>query len=152
MDTIVRAIAMYVVLLVILRSSGKRSLAETTTFDFVLVLILGEVSQQALTGDDFSVTNGILLIATLVGIDMTFSFAKQRWPRVDRLVEGLPLVIVEHGRPLEERMRKSRVDASEVLEAARELQGLQRMDEIKYAVLERDGQISIIPKERASSR
>jgi uncharacterized membrane protein YcaP (DUF421 family) len=148
MDTLVRAVVMYATLLVILRSSGKRSLAETTTFDFVLVLVLGEVTQQALTGDDFSLTNGIVLIATLVGIDMTLSFVKQRWPRIDRLVEGLPLVIVEHGRPLEERMRKSRVDTTEVLEAARQLQGLQRLDQIRYAVLERNGEISIIPESR----
>jgi uncharacterized membrane protein YcaP (DUF421 family) len=146
MDTLYRALALYVVLLVVLRASGKRSLAQITTFDFVLILILGESTQQALLGEDFSVTTGVLLIVSLVGIDMTFSFLKDKAPRLDRWVEGRPLVIVENGRPLHDRMARSRVDEEDVLAAARERQGLERLDQIKYAVLERSGGISIIPK------
>ena len=146
MDTVFRALTIYVALLVILRASGKRSLSQITIFDFVLLLILGEATQQALIGDDFSTTTGILLIVSLVGIDMTFSFLKEKLPLLDRLIEGLPLVIVEHGRPLRDRMAKSRIDEEDVLAAARELQGLERMDQIKYAVLERSGGITIIPK------
>lgn len=145
MDTIFRAFVLYLMLLVILRGSGKRSLAHITSFDFVLILILGESTQQALIGDDFSITTGVLLIASLVGIDMTLSFVKERFPRLSRWVEGTPLVIVEHGRPLVERMRRSRVDEEDVLAAARERLGLARMDQIEYAVLERSGGISIIP-------
>jgi uncharacterized membrane protein YcaP (DUF421 family) len=146
MNTLYRALALYVVLLVVLRASGKRSLAQITTFDFVLILILGESTQQALIGDDFSVTTGVLVIVSLVGIDMTFSYLKDKAPRLDRWVEGLPLVIVEDGRPLHDRMARSRVDEEDVLAAARERQGLERLDQIKYAVLERSGGISIIPK------
>jgi uncharacterized membrane protein YcaP (DUF421 family) len=149
METPLRALTLYLVLLVVLRASGKRSLAQITTFDFVLILILGESTQQALIGNDFSVTTGVLLIGSLVGIDMTFSFLKARAPRLDRWIEGLPLVIVENGRPLHERMAHSRVDEEDVLAAARERQGLSRMDEIQYAVLERSGGISIIPKRRS---
>jgi uncharacterized membrane protein YcaP (DUF421 family) len=145
-DTFFRALALYLVLLLVLRASGKRSLAQITTFDFVLVLILGESTQQALIGDDFSITTGILLIASLIGIDMTLAFLKQKAPRVDRWLEGLPLVIVEHGQPLHDRMARSRVDEEDVLAAARERQGLQRMEQIEYAVLERSGGISIVPR------
>ena len=106
----------------------------------------GESTQQALIGTDFSMTTGVLLIVSLVGIDMTFSFIKARAPRVDRWIEGLPLVIVEDGKPLHDRMARSRVDEEDVLAAARERQGLARMDDIKYAVLERSGGISIVPK------
>ena len=146
MDTLYRALALYIVLLVVLRTSGKRSLAQITTFDFVLILILGESTQQALIGDDFSVTTGVLMIVCLVGIDMTFSFLKARAPRIDKWVEGVPLVIVEDGQPLRDRMAHSRVDDEDILAAARERQGLEHMKQIKYAVLERSGGISIIPK------
>jgi uncharacterized membrane protein YcaP (DUF421 family) len=146
MDTVIRALAIYLALMLILRGSGQRSLAQITSFDFVLLLILGEATQQALIGDDYSVTTGVLLIATLVGLDMTFAWIKQRSPAVERLIEGVPLVIVEDGRPLRDRMEKSRLDDNDVLAAARERQGLERMDQIKYAVLERSGGISIVPK------
>ena len=145
METILRALAIYLVLLVVLRGSGKRSLAQITSFDFVLILILGESTQQALTADDYSITTGVLLIASLVGIDMTLSFLKERSPRLSRVIEGTPLVIVDHGRPLLDRMQDSRVDLSDVLAAARERQGLERLDQIKFAVLERSGGISIVP-------
>jgi uncharacterized membrane protein YcaP (DUF421 family) len=148
MDTVLRALAIYFGLLLILRASGKRSLAQITVFDFVLLLILGEATQQALIGNDFSITTGLLLIVTLVGTDMTFSYLKEKFPPVDRWVDGLPLVIVEDGKPLLDRMHKSRVDEGDVLAAARERQGLERMEQIKYAVLERSGGISIIPKQQ----
>jgi uncharacterized membrane protein YcaP (DUF421 family) len=146
MDTVLRAVAIYAALLIILRGSGQRSLAQLTSFDFVLLLVLGESTQQALVGDDFSLTTGVLLVASLVGIDMSLSFLKQRSPSLDRFIDGVPLVIVEDGRPLRERVERSRVDDHDVLAAARERQGLERMEQIKYAVLERSGGISIIPK------
>jgi uncharacterized membrane protein YcaP (DUF421 family) len=146
MDTVFRALGIYFGLLLILRASGKRSLAQITVFDFVLLLILGEATQQALIGDDFSMTTGLLLIVSLVGTDMTLSYLKEKFPPIDRWVDGLPLVIVEDGKPLSDRMTQSRVDEGDVLAAARERQGLERMEQIKYAVLERSGGISIIPK------
>ena len=145
METLVRALAVYLALLIILRSSGKRSLAQITTFDLILILILGESAQQALVGDDYSITTGVLLIASLVGIDMTLSFLQGRSPRLSRWMDSLPLVIVEHGQPLRDRMRQARVDEADVLAAARERQGLERMEQIKFAVLERSGGISIVP-------
>ncbi len=78
------------------------------------------------------------------------SLWKQRSPQVEKLLDGVPLVIVEDGRPLKERMAKSRVDEDDVLTAACKLQGLERMEQIKYAVLERSGGISIIPKQDKS--
>src|SRR5687767_7074334 len=148
MDAILRGASVYLILLVILRLSGRRTLGETTSFDFVLLLIIAETTQQALLGDDFSVTNALLLITTLVGIDIVISYLKTRFDMVDRIVDGLPMVIVEHGQPLRERLKKSRLDEHDILAAARRLQGLERMEQIKYAVLETDGGISIIPMEK----
>ena len=149
MDIVLRGFTIYIFLLIIFRLCGKRSLAQITTFDFVLLLLVSEATQQALLGDDFSVSNAFLLIVTLVGLDIGLSLWKQWSPTMERLLEGKPLLIVEHGKLLKERMVKERVDEADILAAARELQGLERLEQIKYAVLERDGVISIIPKEKA---
>jgi uncharacterized membrane protein YcaP (DUF421 family) len=151
MDAVLRATAIYLFLLVVLRLSGRRTLGEMTTFDFVLVLIIAETTQQALLGEDFSVTNAFLLITTLVAIDIVISILKSRYRGVERIIDGLPMVIVENGRPLQDRLRKSRLDEHDVLSAARRLQGLERMDQIKYAVLEADGAISVVPNRQQTA-
>lgn len=146
MDAVIRGLAVYGFLLLIFRVFGKRSLAQITTFDFVMLLIIAETTQQALLGDDFSVTNAFLLIATLFLCDALLSWCKERSSWFERITESVPLVILKDGKPIEERMRRSRIDASDILAAARELQGLERLDQIKYAVLEKGGGITIIPK------
>lgn len=148
MDAVVRAAAIYLFLLAIFRIAGERTLSSLTTFDFVLLLIISEATQQGLIGDDFSLTKALLAITTLVGLDIGFSLLKDRWRFLHKIVEGVPLVIVENGRVLADRMKWARIDTEDVLQAARELQGLESMDQIKYAVLERTGQISIIPKQK----
>jgi uncharacterized membrane protein YcaP (DUF421 family) len=148
MDSVLRAVSVYVFVWILFRLAGKRTLSEATTFDFVLLLIIAETTQQALLGDDFSMTNSFLLITTLIGIDIVMSFVKRRFPRVDRFIDGEPLLIVANGRPLKDRMHRARVDEADVLEAARRLQGLEQMHQIKYAVLEQSGGISIVPRER----
>jgi uncharacterized membrane protein YcaP (DUF421 family) len=90
----------------------------------------------------------VLVITTLVALDVGLSFLKDRSQTLHKVVEGVPLIIVENGKLLVERMEKARVDESDVLQAARENQGLEGIDEIKFAVLERTGQISIIPKKQ----
>lgn len=149
MEPILRGMAVYLFLLLIFRLTGKRSLDQVTTFDFVLLLIISETTQQALIGEDFSLTNAFLVILTLFGVDQVLSLLKEKSSFVRRWAEGLPLVLLEDGKPLQDRMRKSQVDEDDILEAARELQGLERLDQIKYAVLERHGGITIIPKQDA---
>ena len=149
MDIVLRALVIYAILLLIFRISGKRSLAQITTFDFVLLLVIGEATQQALLGDDFSITNAAIAIVTLIGIDIGMSLLQQRFPGIGPWVEDAPLVLVDDGQPLQRRMRKARISESDILEAAREKQGLERLDQVKYAVLERTGSISIIPAEHA---
>lgn len=136
---------MYVFLLVIFRLAGKRTLSEANTFDLVLLLIISEVTQQALVGADYSLTAAMVLILTLVGLDLSFSFFKLKWKLFGKVAESTPLIIVDHGKPIKERLKKVHVGEDDILEAARGLHGLERMDQIKYAVLERDGSISIIP-------
>jgi uncharacterized membrane protein YcaP (DUF421 family) len=146
MDAVVRAAAIYFFVWMIFRIAGKRTLSETTAFDFVLLLIVAETTQQALLGEDFSLTNAFILVSTLVGIDIAMSLLKQKFPRVEKAMDGEPVLIVDNGRPLEKRMARARIDRDDILEAARRLQGLERMDQIKYAVLEQSGGITIVPK------
>ena len=146
-ESVMRAAAIYGLLLVVFRFTGNRSLGQITTFDFILLLIISEAIQNGMVGNDYSVTNAVLLVLTLVMLDIGLSLVKSRVPIVEKWLEGVPVVIVEHGRPLLDRMRQSRVDVSDVLTAARKLHGLERMDQIKYAILERGGDISIIPAE-----
>jgi uncharacterized membrane protein YcaP (DUF421 family) len=148
MDAVLRATAIYFVLLILFRVAGRRTLAEMTTFDFVLVLIIGEATQQALLGEDFSITNSILIIATLLFLDIMMSLAKQRSKWFEKIADGVPTIIVENGQPLRDRMRKARVDEDDVMEAARRLQGIERLDQIRLAVLEVSGGITVIPQDR----
>lgn len=146
MESVLRAAAIYAFLLVLFRITGRRALSEITTFDFVLLLVIGEATQQALLGDDFSVINAFVVIATLVLIDILLSLFKEHSPKVGRFLDGVPLIVVEYGRPLTERLRKARLTEEDILEAARQSQGLERLEQIRFAVLEKNGQISVIPE------
>jgi uncharacterized membrane protein YcaP (DUF421 family) len=147
MDAVLRAAAIYFVVLILFRIAGRRTLSELTTFDFVLVLIVGEATQQALLGEDFSMINAVMVIVTLLFLDIVMALAKSRWESFEKIVDGVPTIIVENGRPLRDRMRKARVDEDDVMEAARRLQGIERLDQIRYAVLEVSGGITVIPRE-----
>jgi uncharacterized membrane protein YcaP (DUF421 family) len=148
MESVVRAVCIYGVLLVLFRLMGNRSLGQISTFDFVLLLIISEAIQNGMVGNSYSLTNAFVLVITLVIIDVGLSLLKQRSHTVDKWLEGTPIVIVEHGRPLRDRMDRARVADDDVLTAARLLHGLERMEQVKYAVVERSGEISIIPAER----
>ena len=146
MDAVVRAAVIYVFLLVLFRVTGRRTLAQITTFDFVLLLIIAEATQQGLLGNDFSITNALLVILALLGLDLLSQGLSRRWRSFDRWINGLPLVLVEDGRLIDDRAIKAGFLEDDILEQARANQGIERMEQIKYAVLERDGSISVIPK------
>jgi len=147
MDAVLRAAGIYFALLIILRFAGRRSLSELTIFDFILLLIISEATQQALLGDDFSFTNAALVIVTLVTIDVVLSRLKYRWPSFDVWMEGSPTIVVENGVPLQSRLRAMHLREEDILEAAREKQGLVSLQQIKFAIVEKNGKISIIPVE-----
>jgi uncharacterized membrane protein YcaP (DUF421 family) len=150
MDTVLRAIVLYFALLFLMRIGGKRTLAQLTPFDFVLILIIGEATQQGLTGEDFSITGTLIVVTTLIMLDVIMSYVKLWFPRADKLIDGRPVLLVDKGRVLADRLKQFRVDEDEILAAARQLRGLEGMDQIKYAVLENDGKITIIPRSETS--
>jgi len=150
--TVGRAVGVYAFLLVVFRVSGRRTLAQVTNFDLILVLIIGDATQQALIGDDYTIAGGLVAVSTLVILDVSLARAKVRWPAVDVLVDGLPLPIFRRGMPCTERMASEGVTTNDVLTAAREAHGLSRTDQIAYAVLEQSGGISIVPAAPGGSR
>ena len=137
---------MYLALMVLFKIAGRRSLAEVTTFDFVFLMMISEATQQALLGDDFSVTNSMVVIATLITLDVGLSLLKQRSGVVSRLIDGEPTIIVEDGKILRRRAQRARLAEADIMEAARSSQGIETLDEIKFAILERNGKISVIPR------
>jgi uncharacterized membrane protein YcaP (DUF421 family) len=145
MGSVTRALVVYLFLLVIFRLSGKRSMAEVTPFDAVLLLIISEAIQQALLDNDNSLTNALLIVVTLVSVDILLSLLKQHSRKANQILDGSPVILVENGELHQDRMAKERVDLHDVLHAAREAHGLERMDQVKHAVLEANGNISVVP-------
>lgn len=148
MESVIRGAAIYLILLVIMRLSGRRTLAQVTPFDFILLLIIAETTQQALLGDDFSITNAAVLIVTLIGIDIGLSYIKRWSPAAAKLLEGVPTVLIRNGKVDQHALDRARVEMSDILVSARQNHGLENADQVKHAVLETDSGISVIPKER----
>lgn len=146
MEAVIRGAAIYAVLLIIIRLSGRRTLAQMTPFDLVLLLIVAETTQQALLGDDFSLVNSVVLILTLFAVDIGLSFVKQRFGTLEKWLDGQPTLLLSHGEPDARTLSRARLSTDDILEAARSRQGLERLDQIRFAVLETTGEISIIPQ------
>ena len=147
MEMVLRAIAIYLILLVVFKVAGRRALLQMTSFDRILLVIISEATQQALLGDDFSVTGAMLTIITLVVVDMLFGYMKKFISGAESVLDGSPVVLVENGIPLADKMEKVDVSCDDILVAARQNQGITELSKIKYAILERNGHISIIPVE-----
>src|SRR5579885_1737642 len=139
MDAVIKAAVVFIVLWAIIRVSGRRTLGEMTAFDFVLFLIIGGSTQRAITGQDYSLTNALLLVATFVILDVAMSIVELKWPAFRPVLNSMPMILVENGYLLSARMRRARVTEDNILEAARRLHGLERMEQIKFAILEATG-------------
>jgi uncharacterized membrane protein YcaP (DUF421 family) len=117
-----------------------------TNFDLVLVLIIGDATQQALVGSDYTLTGSLVVISTLVLMDIALGRAKQRWRAVDVIVDGLPLPLIIKGEARKDQMASEGVTIDDVLTAAREAHGIAKLDQVDSAVLEQSGGISIVRK------
>jgi uncharacterized membrane protein YcaP (DUF421 family) len=148
MDSILRGVVTYFFVWLIFRIAGKRTLAEISTFDAVLLLIISETTQAALTDTDQSLTNSLLLILTLVGLDILLSYVKEYFSTVEHIMDGTPLLILDRQTLNERAMAKERVSKEDILNAARKLCGVASIEDIEYAVLEQTGEITVVPKRK----
>nr|NLD40678.1 DUF421 domain-containing protein [Actinomycetales bacterium] len=151
MDAVVRACAVYLGLLLLFRLTGKRTLSQVTTFDFVILLILGEATAQAMLGEDFSVVQAMVVITTLLVISRVFDYLSWKFEWFERMTESVPVVLVDNGKPVAKTLRRYRLAEHDILTAGRENHGIERMDQIKWAVMEVSGGISVIPYAVADS-
>ena len=146
MEIVIRAAVMFVFLWLLTRAMGRSTLGELSTFDLVLYVVLGDLIQQAVTQQDYSLTGGILAVGTFALLTAALSWLQYRVPRTRPVATGRPLLVFADGRPLEEAMRRQRLALEDLLVSARE-QGIRRTNEIEYAVLEADGRISFFTRE-----
>jgi uncharacterized membrane protein YcaP (DUF421 family) len=145
MDLVIRAIAVFFFVLVLTRVIGRRELSQLAPFDLILLIILGDALQQGLTQDDYSVTGAIIIVGTFAVLQVFMSWLGYRFPPLRPVLEGEPLIIVQDGRPIEKNLKRERLTLDEVMEAAR-MHEIGSLDEVRWAVIERNGEISFLKK------
>ena len=146
-EFVLRAAVVYVVILVMVRISGKRSVGQYTPFDLILVVLLGTAVQNSLIGEDVSLLGGLLLAATLIALNWLVGLATSRSRRMDRLVDGVPVVLARNGRVYQEALRRENIATSDFDEAMRQADCAKHED-VRLALLETDGKISIMTRQR----
>ena len=144
-EFILRALMVYFVLMLLIRLSGKRSMGQFTSFDILLVVLLGNAVQNALLGEDASVGGGMLLAATLIVLNWVVGWLSARSPRVERWVEGVPVLLARDGNVYRDVLRRELISHEDFQKAMRE-SGCLELDNIRLAVLETNGQISIVQR------
>jgi uncharacterized membrane protein YcaP (DUF421 family) len=150
METVVRAAIMFAFLWFVTRAAGKATLGEMSSFQLVMYIVLGDLIQQGVTGQDYSVTGAIVAVSVFTVATVGLSWVEQRWPRSRPVVHGAPIVVVSGGEPQTTAMRAERLSIDDLYEAARE-KGIERIDQVKLAVLESDGRISFFTREKQDS-
>ena len=145
MEIVVRAAVIFVFLWIITRAVGRNSLGELSTFQLLLYVTMGDLVQQAITQQDYSVTAGVLAVSTFALLTVVFGWANWRFPRTRPLLHGLPLVIVKDGEPLLDAMARERMTLTDLYAQCR-LQGIDNISDIDIAVLETDGKVSFFTK------
>lgn len=143
MEIVVRATVMFGLLFVLTRGLKRRSLAEMAPFEMILLIVLGDIIQQGVTQEDYSLTGAALAMATFAFWVSALAWVTWRFARVRRVVDGVPIVLVQDGTPVDAALRLEQMPIDEVLEAARQ-QGVDQLSAIRLAVLEPTGKISII--------
>ena len=145
MDLVVRATVAFALVLLLTRLVGRRELSSLQPFDVILLVVIGDLVQQGVTQNDFSVTGMILVGGTIGILTVATSFLGFRFRRLRPLLEGEPVVIVDDGKVLEKNLRRERITLDELAAAAR-IQQIASLDDVRWAVAETSGQISFIKK------
>jgi len=145
MEIMARATVIFFFLWIVTRGLGKRELAEMTAFELLLLMVVGDLIQQGVTQEDTSITGAFLAVGTIGAWILVFSWLSFRFHRARKVIEGVPVVVVRDGRPLQAALRIERVALEEVLEEARN-QGIGDLREVEVAILEADGEFSFIQR------
>jgi len=149
MDLVLRAIALYVFILIIMRMVGRRELSSLTPVDLVLLVVLGDSIQQGLTQDDYSVTGAVIVISTIAVLQVLTSYITYLSRRAKSVIDGNPIVLIEDGKLLERNLRRQRVRPDDVAEEMR-LQGIANFTDVQWGILESNGNFSFIKNDDKS--
>ncbi|HET8591472.1 MAG TPA: YetF domain-containing protein [Nakamurella sp.] len=150
MEIVYRAALIFFFLWMITRVVGRSTIGELSTFQLVLFITMGDMVQQAVTQQDYSVTAGVLAVSVLAVLTIGLSWANARWPRLRPITHGVPVVILQDGDPSPCAMRRERLSIDDLMAAARQ-QGYERLSDIKLAVLEANGMISFFSADSSGS-
>jgi len=145
MDIVLRAAGAFVLVLLLLRVTGRRELSTLEPFDLILLVVIGDLVQQGVTQSDMSFTGLVLAVGTFALLAVATSWVTYRSKTARKVLEAAPLVVVERGRLVGHNMRAERLTAEEIASAAR-LQKIASLDDVEWAIIESNGQISFIPR------
>src|ERR671931_2504750 len=145
MDISLRGIVIFWFLVFVTRVMGRRELSSLSAFDLILLVVLGDAIQQGLTQDDYSVTGAIIAVSTLAALQVFASWLSFRSGRARKVLEGLPIVVVQDGKLLEANLKRERLTADDVAEEMR-MQQIGSFEDVAWAILETNGTISFIEK------
>jgi uncharacterized membrane protein YcaP (DUF421 family) len=149
MEIVYRALFVFAFLWIITRIAGRSTLGELSTFQLLLYVVMGDLIQQSVTQQDYSVTSAVLAIGVFALMTVFVSWINSRTPKLRRLVHGVPLVVVERGEPLMGALRSVRLTIDDLMAAARN-QGIERFADVRLAVLEANGRISFFTADAKS--
>lgn len=150
MDIVARAAIMFTFLYVLLRMMGKRELGQLTPFELVVMIVLGDLIQQGVTHNDFSLTGAILATSTFAFLAIAMSWVTYMFPRAEKLFDGEPRVVIRDGQLLKDNLRRDRITQGEV-ESEMRLAGIASIEQVAWAILEPQGKISFIKKDDSDS-
>ena len=145
MDIVLRASLAFLFILLLTRIVGRRELSSLEPFDLILLVTIGDLVQQGVTQNDFSVTGMLLAVSTIALFTVLFSYLPWKFRVLRPVLEGIPVILIEDGKVIERNLKRNRLTQEEVAAAAR-VQQIASLADVRWAVLETSGQISFIPK------
>ena len=148
MDLVVRAAIAFFFVYFLTRVIGRRELSSMQPFDLIMLVMVGDLVQQGVTQNDFSVTGAVLVGSTIGLLTVFVSYTSFRFPRLRPVLDGEPVIVVEDGKPIDRNLRRNRITLEELAAAAR-LEGLASVSDVRWAVLETNGRLSFIPKPKS---
>jgi uncharacterized membrane protein YcaP (DUF421 family) len=143
MDVVIRAVIIYAVVFALTRALGRRELSTLQPFDLILLIVIGDLIQSGVTQNDLSVTGVLLVVCTIGILQVLTSYLSFRFRRVRSVLQGEPIVLVDNGQLIDRNMRRERLTLDDLAEKAR-LNEIASVDDIRWAVLETNGEISFI--------
>jgi uncharacterized membrane protein YcaP (DUF421 family) len=143
MDLVIRSVFVFCLILVITRAVGRRELSSMEPFDFILLVVIGDLVQQGVTQSDNSLTGATTVIVTMAGLVVLTAYVSYRFRRLRPILEGEPVLLIADGRILDTALRRQRMTVDELRAEARQ-QSIGSLDDVRYAVLESNGKVSFL--------